>query len=179
EPVTRRVHVETRIRAAGADARNAGLLPAEPADRRDVAAHEHSRRLHSVAVGGGGADRPLNEDLILSADRRGGPFLPGDPRSRLVRIDGRAAGHRGVLGVLVGMDVQGRNRDGATAEAAILPGKDPLALVGVAAVVKPAGEDVVAAEPRSARQLVPGRPRNGAARAGEIDRRRLPVLALV
>src|SRR5204863_3525868 len=93
------------------------------------------------------------------------------------RINGRAAGYGGVLGVLAGMDVQRWNRDRATTQAAVLAGEDPLALVHIAGVVKSAGEDIVIAEP--GRELVPRRPRYGAARAREIDRRRLSVPRLV
>ena len=133
-------------------------------------------RRDGVAVGRARADRLGHEDLVL-VDARGvgALLLPGHPRTRLGRIGRRTTRDRGVLGALVGVDVQRWDRRAGRRRYAALTGEDPLA----AGVVKPAGEDVVGAEAGAGRVLVPGGPRNGPSGPGEVDRRRLAVLALV
>ena len=64
---TRGVDVQARFVA---DTRDAGLLPAEAADRRHVPVDGHAFRLDAVAVGRAGADRPLDEDLVDSFQAR-------------------------------------------------------------------------------------------------------------
>src|SRR6202042_354546 len=119
----------------------------------------------------------VDEDLVLAVAV--GRLLPGDPGTWLGRIGGRPAGHRRVLSVLVGVDVQRRDVRSGAVVAPALTAEDPLALVRVAGVVEATGEHVVVVKAGAGRVFVPGRPRNGPARAGEVDRRRLTILALI
>ena len=165
DAVARRVDVErrvgSRLERIGLQAPVADLLPAERADGR-AAARQVGRAV-------GLLDAARDEDLI---DRVVGVstvlLLPGDPRHRVVAGRGRAAGEGGVLGLLVGVDVQRRD---LVVGSTVLPFGDPRVLRRG----EPAGEDVrLVAEMRVG--LVPRRPRHGAACTGEVDRRRLGLL---
>src|SRR6185312_15621387 len=92
---------------------DAGLLPAEAADRRHVAFDFHAFGLHAVSVGRAGADRPLGEDLLAAFQAR--ELLEADPRAWLRGIDRRAARHGRVFSRLVGVDVQRRDLHGFVA----------------------------------------------------------------
>src|ERR1700722_19255856 len=182
DPIARGIDVQAWGERRRPEPSDAGLLPAEAANRRHVATEHYPGRRHAVAVREPRALRALNEDLVRVADRprrRRGSLLPGDPWAGLRRVDRRAACHRRVLGILVGVDVQRRNRDAAAAGATTLPREDPSALIGVADVVEAAGEDIVVGESRSSRVLIPGGPRNRATCSREVDRRSLAVLPLV
>src|SRR5436305_11783786 len=101
-PVARWVDVEARVAWAGADARDARLLPAEAPDRRHVTADGDARRGYPVAVRSARTDGPHREDLVGTADGLCRNLLPGDPGAGLGRIDRRATRDRRVLGMLVG-----------------------------------------------------------------------------
>src|SRR5262249_45377177 len=118
-----------------------------------------------------------DEDLILAVAVRG--LLPRHPGPGLGRVNRRPARHRRVLRILLGVDVQRRHVRTAPAVPSALTAEDPLTLIRVPGVVKPAREHVVVLKPRARRVLIPRSPRNRPTRAREVDRRRLTVLALV
>src|SRR6185436_16730024 len=161
--VQRRVAGRRRGRRRRVQALDAGLLPAERADARAPA-----RRVGRAV---GLLDPARGEDLVLGGVVGGGAvlLLPGDPRDRVVARDGRAADERRVLGGAVGVDVQRRD---AVAGRAVLALGDP----HVRGRVESAGEDVRLPAGEVRVRLVPRGPRDLAAGAGEVDRRRLGLL---
>ena len=114
DAVARRIDVQARVARRDRRARTPVCWKQKPPIAGTWPVPSARRRRDAVAV------RPCPGPIGLRRRRSGRLpaagrwlLLPGDPRAGLGRVGGRAARDRRVLGVLVGVDVQRRDRHGA------------------------------------------------------------------